>query len=111
MSSTVQATSSTSSTPNAQLITKALATYSKITGIDPSEVPFAAALKEANSTEAILKLLREREEAFKDHREKYRRLISCLSPVVDVIQTFSNVLGGVASLVSHPLSCHLVTLM
>jgi hypothetical protein len=103
MSSTVQATSSTPSTSNIQLITDALVVYSKITGVDLSKSPFAAAIERANSPEAILELLQEREKAFKVYREGNRRLISCLSPAVNVIQAFTGVLGEVVSLVSHPL--------
>jgi fungal STAND N-terminal Goodbye domain len=109
MSSTVQATSSTSSTSNIQLITNALVDYAKITGIDLSKNPFAAAIEQANSPGAILELLQEREKAFKDYREENRRLISCLSPAVNVIQAFSGILGEAVSLVSH--TCHLVTLL
>jgi hypothetical protein len=109
MSSTVQTTSSTSSTSNIQLITDALVDYAKITGIDLSKNPFAAAIERANSPGAILELLQEREEAFKDYRQANRRLISCLSPAVNVIQAFSGILGEAASLVSH--TCHLVTLL
>ena len=101
MSSTVQATSSTPSTSNVQLITDALVDYAKITGIDLSKNPFAAALERANSPSAILELLQEREKAFNDYREGNRRLISCLSPAVNVIQAFSGILGEVVSLVSH----------
>jgi hypothetical protein len=57
----------------------------------------------------ILELLQEREKAFKDFREGNRSLISCLSPAVNVIQAFSDVLGEAVSLVSH--KCHLVTLL
>jgi hypothetical protein len=106
MSSTVQATSSTS---NIQLITEALVNYAKITGIDLSENPFAAAIERANSPGAILELLQEREKAFKDYRERNQRLIGCLSPAVNVIQAFSGVLGEAVSLVSH--TYHLVTLL
>jgi hypothetical protein len=104
MSSNVQATSSISSTSNIQLITDALVDYAKVTGIDLSESPFAAAIEKANSPGAILELLQEREKAFKDYREGNRRLISCLSPAVNVIQAFSDVLGEAVSLVSH--ICH-----
>jgi soluble cytochrome b562 len=100
MSSTVQATSSTSSTSNIQLITDALADYANITGIDLSDNAFAAAIEQANSPGAILELLQEREKEFKDYREGNQRLISCLSPAVNVIQAFSGVLGEAASLVS-----------
>jgi hypothetical protein len=105
MSSTVQATSSTSATSNIQLITDALADYT--TEIDLSKSPFAAEIEQANSSGDILKLLQEREKAFKDYREGNRRLISCLSPVVNVIQAFSGILGPAVSLVSHIF--HLVT--
>jgi hypothetical protein len=109
MSSTVQTTSTTSSTSNIQLITDALVDYAKITGIDLSKNPFATAFEQANSPGAILELLQEREKAFKDYREENRRLISCLSPVVNVIHAFSGILGEAVSLVSH--TCHLVTLL
>ncbi|KAN0124433.1 hypothetical protein V8E52_002082 [Russula decolorans] len=102
MSSTVQATSSTSSASNIQLITDALVDYAKVTGIDLSKNPFAAAIERANSPGAILELLQEREKAFKDYREGNRRLISCLSPAVNVIQAFSGILGEAASLVPFP---------
>ena len=105
MSSTVQ-TTSTSSTPNFRLITDALVDYAKITGTDLSKNPFAAAIESVNSPEAILGLLQEREKAFKDYREGNRRLISCLSPVVNTIQAISGILGEAVSLVSH--TCSLV---
>jgi hypothetical protein len=109
MSFAAQATSSTPSSSNIQLITDALVVYSKITGVELSNNPFAAAIENANSPGAILDLLQEREKAFKDYREENRSLISCLSPAVNVIQAFSGVLGEVVSLVSH--KCHLVTLL
>jgi fungal STAND N-terminal Goodbye domain len=98
-----------SSTSNIQLITDALVDYANITGIDLSNNSFAAAIEQANSPEAILELLQEREKAFKDYREGDRKLIGCLSPAVNVIQAFSGILGEAVSLVSH--TCHLVTLL
>ena len=111
MSSTVQATSSSSSISNTQLITDALVDYANITGIDLSKNPFAAAIERANSPGAILELLQEREKAFKDHRERNGRLINCLSPAVNVIQAFSGILGEAVSLVSHTDTYHLITLL
>jgi hypothetical protein len=111
MSSTVQATSSTPLTFNIHLITDALLDYTRITGIDLSEHPFATAIEQTNSLGDILELLKEREEAFKDYRQGNRRLISCLSSAANVIQVFSGFLGEVISLVSTvSLTCHLVTL-
>jgi hypothetical protein len=113
MSSTVKATPSTSSTSNQasniQLITDALVDYAKITGIDLSKNPFVTEIERANSPGAILELLQEREKTFKDYREGNQRLISCLSPAVNVIQAFSGILGEAVSLVSH--TCHLITLL
>ena len=110
MSSAVQETSSTSSTSNTQLIKKALEDYANKTGIDlEKENPFVAAIRSANSPEAVLELLQEREKAFRDYREGNRKLISFLSPVVNVIQAFSGILGDTVSLVS--LTCHLVILL
>jgi fungal STAND N-terminal Goodbye domain len=109
MSSTVQATSSTSSASNIQLITDALLDYTKQTGIDLSKNPLAAVVERANSPADILVLLQEREKAFKDYREGNRTLISCLSPAVNTIQAFSGILGDVVNLVSP--TCHLVTLV
>jgi hypothetical protein len=98
MSSTGQATSSPSTI---QSIIDALADYTKVTGIDLSNNPFAAAIEHSNSPEAILELLQERETAFKEYRNENRRLISCLRPAVKVIHSFSSILGEAASLVSY----------
>jgi hypothetical protein len=78
MSSTGQATSSTSSTSNIQLITNALADYARITGVELSKNPFAAAIEQSNSHEAILELLQEREKASKEYRDSNRSLVNCL---------------------------------
>ena len=91
----------TSSTYNIQLFIDALADYAKITGIDLATNPFAAALEQSNSPQAILQLLHGREKAFKEYRDGDRRLISCLSPAVKILQAFSGILGEAASLVSH----------
>jgi hypothetical protein len=91
-----------------QSIIDALADYTKVTGIDLSNNPFAAAIEHSNSPEAILELLQEREKAFKEYHNGSRRLLSCLRPAVKVIQSFSSILGG-ASLVSytgHPGELH-----
>jgi len=99
MSSTAQATPSSIS--NIQLITNALTDYTKITGIDLSKNPFATALEQSSSPEAILQLIQEREKAFKEYRDGNRQLIRCLRPAVSVIQAFSGILGEAVSLVSH----------
>ena len=103
MSPTGQVTSSSSDIQ--LIIDAALADYAKITGIDLSKSFFASMLEQSNSPEAILVLLQERQKAFKTYRDRYRRLISCLSPAVTIIHAFSGILGEAVSLVSvtyHP---------
>ena len=86
--------SSTASTSTIHsIIVAALADYTKLTGTDLSKTPFAIALEQSNSPEAVLQLLHEREKAFKEYRDDDRRLIDCLSPAVKVVQAFSNVIG------------------
>ena len=96
MSSIRQATSSS----NFQLIVEALADYAELTGIDLTKNPFAEKIQTSNSPEAILELLQEREKAFKEYRNVNRRLISCLSPAVEVLHALSGILGEAVSLVS-----------
>ena len=98
MSSSGQATSPTS---NYQLIINALADYAQLTGIDLSKTPFAAALEQSTSPEAILQLLQGREKAFQEYRDGNWRVIGCLRPVVNVLRAFSGILGDAVSLVSH----------
>jgi hypothetical protein len=83
------------------LIINALADYAQITGIDLSKCPFAAALEQSTSPQAVLQLLQDRENAFKEYRDGNQRLISSLRPVVNVLQAFSGILGDAVSFVSH----------
>jgi hypothetical protein len=101
MSSTGQATSSN---PNVQLIIDALDDYANVTGIDLSKNRFTTTLKLSNSPKAVLELLHGQENTFNEYRDGNRRLISCLSPAVTILQAFSGILGEAASLVSH--TCH-----
>ena len=98
MSSTGQ---TTSSTDNIQLIIGALADYAKKTGIDLSNNPFAAKLKQSGSSDDILQLLGEREKAFNQYRDGDRSLINFLTPVVKVLYGFSGILSGAVGPVSR----------
>ena len=82
------------------IIDTALADYTKLTGTDLSKTPFAIALQQSNSPEAVLQLLHEREKAFKEYRDDDRKLINCLSPAVNILQAFSNIIGEAVSQVS-----------
>jgi hypothetical protein len=95
-------TSSTSTT--LLIIDAALADYTKLTGTDLSKTPFATALEQSNSLEAVLQLLHEREKAFKEYRDDDRKLLNCLSPAVKVLRTFSDIIGEAVSQVKPHMS-------
>jgi hypothetical protein len=75
------------------ILNAALERYTKQTGIDLTGHPSAEKVQNCRSPEDIVELLLEREAAFKDHRNKYRKLIDCLRPVVQVIHAISGVFG------------------
>ena len=93
--------SSTSMSSNSfqSILDAAFESYSKQTGIDLTKHPSADKLQSCHSTDDVLQVLSERESAFKDYRGKYRNLIDCLRPVVQVVHTFSDVLREAAGLV------------
>jgi hypothetical protein len=108
MSSTGQATSESSTSKFQLIIDAALVDYTKITGTDLSKTPFATAIQQSNSLEAILRLLHQREKTFKEYREG-NRMINCLTPSVKIFQALSGVLGEGVNRVSR--ACHPVTLL
>jgi hypothetical protein len=77
----------------------ALDSYVRQTGVDLTKHPSADKLQNCHSPEDFIQLLLERETAFKDHRDKYRKLIDRLRPVVQVVHTFSGVLREAAGFV------------
>lgn len=89
--------------PNFQpILYAALDDYHKQTGINLTNHPYAEQLQNCRSPDDVIKLLleRERETAFRAHRDKYRKLIECLRPVVKVVHALSVILGGASVLVS-----------
>ena len=88
------------SSPNLKLIHDALDTYTEQMKIDLKDNPFVEKVKGCDSPEAILQLLEKNRDDFKEYREKNRKSIDCLSPVVKFVHAFSNVLGEAAGLVS-----------
>jgi STAND-like protein len=107
MSSTTQeapSTSSTSNTNTQSIIDAALADYTKLTGTDLSETPFAIALEQSDSPSTVLKLLQDRAEAFKEYRDGNRKLIDSLSRTVKVIHAFSGIIDHAVSHVNHTFS-------
>ena len=90
----------TISSSNLQLIIDALGDYGDKMGIDFSNNPFAAELQRCDNPDAILGLLRERENAFINFREGNRSLINCFSPAIRVLHSFSATFAEAVSLVS-----------
>jgi hypothetical protein len=109
--STAAILQATSSTSNIKLFTDALADYARITGIDLSTNPFAGTPEQSDSLNATLQLLQEREAAFKNIRNRNRRLINYVIPCVEVLHTISGTLGEALSLPAVSYTCHLVNLL
>jgi len=86
---------------NFQLIINALDDYAKLTGVDLPKNPFAEKIQLSSSSDDILKLLQQREKAFKEYRHANTRLINYLSPVVRVLHAFSGYLGEAVTVVRH----------
>jgi hypothetical protein len=89
--------STTPSSSNFHLISKALSDYAKRTDIDLTKHPFAHQFHSCDSAEAISELLQGRVEAFKDYRDEHCKLIKCLNPVFQFLHVFSATLGAAVS--------------
>ena len=85
---------------NLKLLRDALDDYADKMGIDLKDNPFAEELKGCNSPDAILQLLENNRDDFKGYRDKNRKFLDCLNPVVNFIHAFSDVLGEATSVVS-----------
>ncbi|KAN0141656.1 hypothetical protein V8E53_000118, partial [Lactarius tabidus] len=84
------------SSPDFQSILDALDNYTKQTGINLKDEPFADKVKGCDSPGAILRLLEENVKTFEEYRNKNRKFIS---PVVKFVHTFSGILGEAAGLI------------
>jgi hypothetical protein len=82
------------------ILVAALDNYFNQTGIDLTKHPSAEQFQNCRSPDDVLRLLLERESAFTDYRNKYRKLIDSLRPVVQVVHATSSILGEAAGLVS-----------
>jgi hypothetical protein len=87
-----------------QSILDAVDKYAEQTGINLKENPFVDKVKGCDSPGAVLLLLQENVQVFKDYRDNNRKFIDCLSPVVQFVHTFSGILGEAAGLVSREQS-------
>ncbi|KAH9063571.1 hypothetical protein EDB87DRAFT_1820685, partial [Lactarius vividus] len=87
---------------NFHLILDAFDQYASQVGIDLTENPLADVIRRCDSPNAVLQLLQDKAQAFKDYRDGDRTLINWLKPVVQVVHGFSGVLGEAISLVPFP---------
>jgi hypothetical protein len=85
---------------NFQLVLDALDKYAEQTGTNLKDNPFADKVMSCDSAGSILLLLQENVTVFKEYRNKNRKFIDCLSPVVQFVHAFSDILGEAAGLVS-----------
>ena len=86
---------------NFQLILDALDKYAEQTGTNLKDNPFSDKVIGCDSPGSVLLLLQENVKLFKEYRDKNRKFIDCLSPVVQFVHTFSDILGEAAGLVSR----------
>ncbi|KAH9074709.1 hypothetical protein EDB83DRAFT_2653268 [Lactarius deliciosus] len=83
-------------------LSHALSEYEKTTGNQLLSHPLATQMKRCDSVDAILAILRGQAEAFQQFRDGDHRLMMWISPVVDILYTFSDTLGGVAGMAFPP---------
>ena len=75
--------------------------YKAHTKQDLATHPFAAALQGHNSPDYILNVFRDQARAFNKFRKGNDKLMEWLTPIVNILLTFSETLGDGAGLVSH----------
>jgi len=81
------------------ILDAAFLSYSTQTGIDITKHPSADKLQHCHSPEDVIRVLLDRETAFRNYREEYHKLIDFLRPVVKVVHAFSGILAEAAGLV------------
>lgn len=74
--------------------------YNTLTKQDLATHPFAAALQAYNSPDSILNVFRDQAQAFDKFRKGDDKLMASLTPIVNILFTFSDALGEGAGLVS-----------
>ena len=98
-SSTAFQTPSTPSSNLNSILEAALSEYQKKTGSKLLEHPLAAEMKQCDSIGAFSALLQGQAREFQQFRNGDQRLMKWIDPMVNVLTTFSEALGGVASIV------------
>jgi len=88
------------------ILDAALLNYRNQTKVDLTKHPSADKLQNSSSLDDILQLLLERESAFNVYRDKHRKLVDSLRPIVQAVHAFSTICGEAAGLVrdQHDIS-------
>jgi hypothetical protein len=92
------ATATASSSNYQSIFDNAIEAYEKKTNKDLRSHPLLAKLQTCNSPDAILNVLREQIPGFDQSRSIDDRFTKWLNPTVNVLYTFSGVIGGGISL-------------
>ncbi|KAF8262750.1 CHAT domain-containing protein [Lactarius quietus] len=101
-SSTAGQTPTTSSSKFNTILDAALTEYKKTAGSDLLAHPLATEVNQCDSIDAISAILERQAREFKQFRDGDRRLMKWINPMVDVLSTFSETLGRVASMAFPP---------
>ncbi|KAF8267765.1 hypothetical protein EI94DRAFT_1271583 [Lactarius quietus] len=83
-------------------LSQALSEYKKKTGKSLLDHPLAAELQRCASADAIKAIFRVQAETVQRFRNRDQKLTKWIDPVVDVLYTFSDTLGGVAGIAFPP---------
>jgi len=94
----------TSSTNFQSILDAAFLSYATQTGIDITKHPSADKLQDCHSPDDIIRVLLDRETAFKNFREIHHKFIDLLYPIVKVVHAFSGILAEEAGIVSSKQS-------
>jgi hypothetical protein len=81
------------------ILDAALIEYKENTGRGLLEHPLAEEVRRCDSISAISAVLQGQAREFQQFRDGDQRLMKWIDPIVDVLSTFSETLGGVASIV------------
>ena len=104
-------TGQTPSTPPSDLnliLDAALSEYKKTTGAGLLEHPLAKEVKKCDSVLAISAILQGQARQFQQFKDGDQRIMKWIDPMVDALSTFSETLGGAASIVrpGNPVRTH-----
>jgi hypothetical protein len=74
--------------------------YKTLTGQDLASHPFAAAFENSNSPNSVLDVFQKQAQVFDKFRKGDNKLMTWLTPIVNILFTFSGTLGEGIGLVS-----------